>query len=62
MPGKSVVFVSVASILAVLSGWHMKFTIVTRAAQQQGYSLGKLKRGRPIIKPPVRRKPDKFVF
>jgi phenylacetyl-CoA:acceptor oxidoreductase subunit 2 len=62
IPGKSVVFVYVASILAVLSGWHMKFIIVTRAAQQQGYSLGKLKRGRPTIKPPVRRKPDRFVF
>ena len=54
--------VFIASILAVMSGWHMKFTIVVRAAQQQGYGLGKLKRGRPVITPPVRRKPDKFVF
>ena len=51
-----------ASLLALLSGWHMKFTIVTRAAQVQGYSLGRIRRGRPGIKPPVRRKPDRFVF
>jgi phenylacetyl-CoA:acceptor oxidoreductase subunit 2 len=62
IPGISVIFICIASILAVLSGWHMKFIIITRAAQQQGYSLGKLKRGRPAIKPPVRRKPDRFVF
>ena len=62
IPGISVVLVSIASIIAVLSGWHMKFIIITRAAQQQGYSLGKLQRGRPTIKPPVRRKPDRFVF
>jgi len=62
IPGISIILVSVASIISVLSGWHMKFVIITRAAQQQGYSLGKLNRGRPVIKPPVRRKPDKFVF
>lgn len=61
-PNLIVMLVCIASLLAVLSGWHMKFTIIVRAAQQQGYSLGKLKRGRPTIKPPVRRKPDKFVF
>jgi phenylacetyl-CoA:acceptor oxidoreductase subunit 2 len=53
---------AVAALLALFSGWHMKFTIITRASQQQGYSVGKLKRGRPQIKPPVRRKPDRFVF
>jgi phenylacetyl-CoA:acceptor oxidoreductase 26-kDa subunit len=62
IPKLTVMLVCIASILAVLSGWHMKFIIITRAAQQQGYSLGKLKRGRPAIKPPVRRKPDRFVF
>lgn len=62
VPELLVMLVCTASILAALSGWYMKFTIITRAAQQQGYSLGKLKRGRPTIKPPVRRKPDKFVF
>jgi len=51
-----------AGTLALLAGWHMKFTIITRAAQVQGYSLGKVRRGRPDIRPPVRRKPDRFVF
>ena len=51
-----------ASMLVVLSGWQMKFTIVVRAAQVQGYSLGKLQKGRPNLHPPVRRKPDKFIF
>ena len=27
-----------------------------------GYALGKLQKGRPTIKPPVRREKDKFVF
>ncbi len=57
-----VMLVCIASTLAVVSGWYMKFTIITRASQLQGYSLGKLKRGRPDIKPPIRRKPDRFVF
>lgn len=51
-----------ASMLVVLSGWQMKFIIVARAAQVQGYSLGKLQKGRPNLDPPVRRKPDKFIF
>jgi phenylacetyl-CoA:acceptor oxidoreductase subunit 2 len=29
----------VASILVLVSGWYMKFTIVTRAAHVQGFSL-----------------------
>ncbi len=55
-------FACIAAILTVLGGWYMKFTIVARAAQLQGYSLGKLQKGRPKIKPPVRRQKDKFVF
>ena len=51
-----------AAALAVAGGWHMKFTIVARASQVQGYSLGKLQKGRPKMKAPVRRKPDSFVF
>ncbi|MFT5350909.1 MAG: phenylacetyl-CoA:acceptor oxidoreductase subunit 2 [Planctomycetota bacterium] len=54
--------VCIAATLTVLGGWYMKFTIVARASQVQGYSLGKLQKGRPNLKPPVRRKPDKFVF
>ena len=62
IPNVSIILVCIASIIATLSGWHMKFIIIARAAQQQGYSLGKLKRGRPTIKPPIRRNPDRFVF
>jgi len=63
MPSASNLAAPLAGLLALLSGWHMKFTIITQAAQQQGYRLGtKLKKGRPIIKPPVRRKPDNFVW
>ena len=51
-----------ACILATASGWLMKFTIITKASKVQGYALGKLKKGRPTIKPPVRREKDKFVF
>ncbi|MCY4211149.1 MAG: polysulfide reductase NrfD [Gammaproteobacteria bacterium] len=51
-----------ACILATLSGWLLKFTIITRAAKVQGYALGKLQQGRPTIKPPVRREKDRFVF
>ena len=53
---------SIAAVLTVAGGWYMKFTIVARASQVQGYSLGKLQKGRPNLKPPVRRKKDKFVF
>ncbi|MFQ5660515.1 MAG: phenylacetyl-CoA:acceptor oxidoreductase [Gammaproteobacteria bacterium] len=52
----------ISGLLIVLSGWQLKFTIVARASQVQGYALGKLRKGRPTIRPPVRRKPDKFVF
>ena len=51
-----------AALLILLSGWYMKFTIVARAAQVQGYKLGKVQKGRPNFKKPVRRKPDKFVL
>ncbi len=52
----------VASLLVLLGGWLMKHTLITRAAQVQGYALGKLHKGRPKIKPPVRRATDRFVF
>ena len=51
-----------ACILATVGGWLMKFTIIARAAKVQGYALGKLQKGRPTIKPPVRREKDRFVF
>ena len=51
-----------ACILATAGGWLMKFTIIAKASKVQGYALGKLQKGRPTIKPPVRREKDKFVF
>ena len=51
-----------ACILATAGGWLMKFTIIAKAAKVQGYALGKLQKGRPNIKPPVRREKDRFVF
>lgn len=35
---------AIAAALVVLTGWYMKFTIVTRAAQTQGYALGQPRR------------------
>lgn len=51
-----------AAILATVAGWSLKFILIARAAKVQGYALGKLKRGRPALKPPVRREKDRFVF
>ncbi len=36
-----------ATLLIIITGWHMKFTIITRAAQVQGYRLNEVQRGRP---------------
>jgi len=47
---------------ALFSGWHMKYALVRRASQLQGYAFGRLRKGRPRIKPPVRRQPDRFVL
>ncbi len=38
----------VGAVLALLSGWYVKFTIVTQAAQVQGYAFGKLTKGHPL--------------
>ena len=61
-PALSAPLALLACILATAGGWLMKFTIIAKAAQVQGYALGKLQKGRPKIKPPVRREKDKFVF
>ncbi|HJP37262.1 MAG TPA: phenylacetyl-CoA:acceptor oxidoreductase [Gammaproteobacteria bacterium] len=50
--------VLLAGSLALISGWRLKFGLVTKAAYKQGYGIGKLRAGRPVIKPPVRRKGD----
>lgn len=62
LPGFATAAVVAAGVLILVTGWHMKFIIITRAARVQGYKLGKVRRGRPKIRPPVRRNPDRFVF
>lgn len=62
LPNMTTGLAGIAAFAAIASGWYMKFVIVTRAAQVQGYGIGKLKRGRPTLTPPVRRKPDTFAF
>ncbi len=37
-----------AALAALGSGWWLKFTIVTRAAQVQGFAFGKLRKGHPL--------------
>ncbi len=44
--------------VALISGWRLKYAIVVKASFKQGYGIGKLRKGRPIIKPPVRRAGD----
>jgi phenylacetyl-CoA:acceptor oxidoreductase subunit 2 len=44
----SLISTSISTIIAVLSGWHLKFVLVTRLAHVQGFGLGKLKRGHPL--------------
>lgn len=52
MAGWAQLWFALAGICALLSGWYMKFTIVTRAAQVQGYGFGELRRGHPLgLKP-----------
>ena len=47
-----------AGALVLAAGWYLKFVIVTSAAQVQGYGVGKLQRGRPVFRKPVRRDGD----
>ncbi len=61
LPGQRLPLMITAALLAVAGGWLSKFVIVRKAAQLQGYAVGELRRGRPKIRPPVRRQPDRFV-
>lgn len=45
----SLINTSISAIIVVLSGWHLKFVLVTRLAHVQGFGLGKLQRGHPLI-------------
>ena len=47
-----------AGVPALVSGWRLKYVIVVKASFKQGYGIGKLRKGRPIVKPPVRREGD----
>ena len=51
-----------ACLCALGAGWWLKFTLVVRAAYKQGYGIGKLRKGRPQIKSPVRRAGDPIQF
>ncbi|MBE7421669.1 MAG: phenylacetyl-CoA:acceptor oxidoreductase [Zoogloeaceae bacterium] len=44
----SLINTSIATIIVVLSGWDLKFVLVTRLAHVQGFGLGKLQRGHPL--------------
>ena len=44
----SLINISISAILVVLSGWYLKFVLITRLAHVQGFGLGKLQRGHPL--------------
>ncbi|MGR8947479.1 MAG: DmsC/YnfH family molybdoenzyme membrane anchor subunit, partial [Gammaproteobacteria bacterium] len=54
--------VAVACLIATSAGWLLKFDIVVKAAFKQGYGIGKLRKGRPVITAPVRRKGDPIQY
>lgn len=37
-----------AGLVATVAGWGVKFVLVTRASQVQGYAFGKLRKGHPL--------------
>lgn len=41
-----------AALLVLAAGWHLKFVSVVKVAHVQGYGIGKLQRGRPVLRPP----------
>ena len=43
-PGAGLLLNSIAAALVLLSGWYLKFTIVTRLAHLQGFALGQPRR------------------
>ena len=51
------ILLALAGLAAVIGGWAMKFTIVTRAAHLQGYAFGRLRRGHPLGKARVSANP-----
>lgn len=51
VPSARVPCAALAGILAIWGGWQLKFHVITRAAQVQGYAIGKLRRGHPGTTP-----------
>lgn len=51
VPAAGVPSAALAGILAIWGGWQLKFHVITRAAQVQGYAIGKLRRGHPGSQP-----------
>jgi len=51
-----------AGVFVLVSGWRLKYVLVVKASFKQGYGIGKLRRGRPGVKPPVRREGDPIQF
>jgi len=51
-----------AGVFALVSGWRMKYILVVKASFKQGYGIGKLRRGRPVVKSPERREGDPIQF
>jgi len=43
-PGAALLLNCIAAALVLLSGWYVKFTLVTRAAHLQGFALGQPRR------------------
>jgi phenylacetyl-CoA:acceptor oxidoreductase subunit 1 len=44
LPGTALLLNSIAAALVLLSGWYLKFTLVTRVAHVQGFTLGQPQR------------------
>lgn len=49
LPAQSALLMAIGGALAAVSGWYMKFMIITRAAFNQGFAFGRLKRGLPAL-------------
>ena len=51
-----------SSAVVIAVGWRVKHTIVIKAAYKQGYGVGKLRKGRPQPRVPVRRAGDPVQY
>lgn len=51
-----------SGVLLIAVGWRLKYSIVVKAAYKQGYGVGKLRKGRPRPRAPVRREGDPIQY